>query len=51
MMEPKFDFVARLAELIEEARNPVMAIGGPLSEEEIIADLEDAIEALREGLL
>jgi thiamine pyrophosphate-dependent acetolactate synthase large subunit-like protein len=51
MMEPKFDFAARLADLIDEARDPVMAIGGPLSDEEIIATLEEAIEALREGLL
>ena len=51
MMEPKFDFTARLADLIDAARDPVMAIGGPLSDEGIIAALEEAIEALREGLL
>jgi hypothetical protein len=27
-MEPKFDFIAHLADLIEEAQNPAKAVGG-----------------------
>jgi hypothetical protein len=50
MTEPEFDFAFRLAELIDEARNPMMSIGGAMPNEAIIAVLEDAIQALRDGL-
>src|ERR1700759_1075518 len=47
MMEPHSGFATRLAELIAEARDPAKAVSGPLSGEEIIDLLEEAILTLR----
>jgi hypothetical protein len=46
MIEPgEFDFAFRLAELIDEARN------AQTPDEEILANLEEVIEVVREGPL
>jgi hypothetical protein len=47
----EFDFVARLAELIDEALDPVKAVSQPLSYEQIIDFLEEAALTLQVKLL